>query len=58
MLGITGRSDLVRDVVDFVLERFTLLLSKISHFIAVEFFPALCLGSSQYGRLAKNVTIA
>ena len=47
----------MRNVVDFVLERFALLLSKISIFIAVEFFPALSLGGSEDRRLAKNVTI-
>lgn len=47
----------MRDVVDFGLEGFTLLLSKISQFIAVEFFPSLGLRSCHHRRFGKNVTV-
>ena len=40
-LSLASRCNLVRNVVDFGLEGFALLLSKISHLIAVEFFPSL-----------------
>lgn len=56
-LSLTSRRNLVRDIVDFSLEGFALLLSKISHFIAVELFPSLGLCRGQHRSLSKNVTV-
>ena len=56
-VGLASGCDLVRNVIDFVLKRFALLLFKVSIFIAVEFLPTLGFGGSKDWRLAKNVTI-
>lgn len=56
-LSLASRRYLVRDIINFILEGFSLLLSKIAHLIAVELLPSLGLSGRQDWRLRKNVTI-